>query len=539
MSREHPHLPRQRQPANLPSETSTNSFWHTEPSPLLTAHRSTRNLPQTADVVVIGSGMTGASVAHHLLATSHGADSTSGSKSGLNVVMLEAREACWGATGRNGGHCQPLLFESPHDPSIGHFELANFRALQTLIKEKDIDCEFVAQPGVRAIYSQHHLDEAESALGIMKHTAPELAQMMKLVTDKEGLAKYRIPTATGAVVTEVAARMWPYKFVSRILEDLLTATDLAGTFNLQTLTPVTALAQSQPTDDDPHHHQRTWTVTTPRGAITAHKVVLATNAYTSHLLPTFADLIVPCRGQMSALKPLPSLRGEGRLATSLGFLGDGLDDYLIQRPNERGGHLMFGGGRQHGPSIGVTDDSVLDRETARYLRTRLVQALGLPERRAERACVSCTNCQSDSQHCLLPPNTRTAEFTAAAEWSGIMGFSRDERPFVGPVPAHPGLYLSAGYTGHGMPNTWLCGKAVAVMVAKGFGSQDVEAVVDAASAATGLPMAYRLTEERVRKALLAEDVEALDWAEMERGAVAGRVEEVRGDVNDFLASLQR
>ena len=83
---------------------------------------------------------------------------------------------------------------------------------------------------------------------------------------------------------------------------------------------------------------------------------------------------------MSALHPLPDLQGESRLKTSFGFVGDGLDDYLIQRPNERGGHLMFGGGRQLGESLGVTDDSVVDAETAKYLRGKLVEALGLPVR---------------------------------------------------------------------------------------------------------------------------------------------------------------
>ncbi|KAK3075793.1 hypothetical protein LTR53_000618 [Teratosphaeriaceae sp. CCFEE 6253] len=485
MSRQHPALPRQHSAAGLPSEVSSHSFWHSQPSPLLTAHRSTRNLPQTADVVVIGSGITGASAAHHLLTSSKN-DTHS---SGLKVVMLEAREACWGATGRNGGHCQPLLFESPHDPSIGHFELRNFHALQDLIKEENIDCEFVAQPGVRSIYSQHHLDETIMALKTMEETAPELHAMMRLVTSKEDLARYRIPTAEGALVTTVAARMWPYKLVAHILSSLLTSTELSGSLNLQTLTPVTAVTPAE---------SNGWTVSTPRGPIQAQKVILATNAYTSHLLPSFADLIVPCRGQMSALEPLPSVSGDHRLKSSLGFLGDGLDDYLIQRPNERGGHLMFGGGRQHGPSIGVTDDSVVDPATAQYLRSRLVDALSLPEGKA-------------------------VEFKAAAEWSGIMGFSRDERPWVGPVPGvAPGLFVSAGYTGHGMPNTWLCGKAVALMVLKSSEyPADPEWAVEVAAGEVGLPASYRLTAERMVSATKIEGVEQKDWAEMERGRVGG------------------
>ena len=97
MARTIPDLPRLGQPAGLPTPNSSKSFWHSEPSPLLLGHRSTRDLPATADVVVIGSGITGASIARHLLKRdSKSPDETTKP----NVVMLEAREACWGATGR-------------------------------------------------------------------------------------------------------------------------------------------------------------------------------------------------------------------------------------------------------------------------------------------------------------------------------------------------------------------------------------------------------------------------------------------------------
>ncbi|KAK4561505.1 hypothetical protein LTR86_004823 [Recurvomyces mirabilis] len=491
MSRDHPTLPHQTSPAGLPTTESSSSFWHTSPSPLLLGHRSTRNLPETADIVVIGSGITGASIAHHLLTNNPTNDPSSngGKNRGPNVLMLEAREACWGATGRNGGHCQPLLIENPHDPSIGHFELKNFRTLQNLIKEKDIDCEFVEQPGVRGIYSLHHLREAEEALKRMETTAPELGAMMRIVRDKAELRKLRIPTAEGAVVTKVAARLWPYKFVARILEDLLTSTTLSGTFNLQTLTPALALLSPAQTGT------ASWTIKTERGDISANKVILATNAYTSHLLPLqFTNLILPCRGQMSALHPLPSLTGpSSRLKTSFGFLGDGLDDYLIQRPSERGGHLMFGGGRLEGGGIGETDDTVVDPDTARYLRTRLVGAFDLPEG---------LKWEEEGGKGEGEGQGKQVEFTAANEWSGIMAFSRDERPWVGAVPGYPGVFVSAGYTGHGMPNTWLCGKAVAMMaLAASQNEQDRETVVEAVRRETGLPASYLLTRERMERVL--------------------------------------
>ncbi|KAL7957460.1 hypothetical protein V8C34DRAFT_285672 [Trichoderma compactum] len=42
---------------------------------------------------------------------------------------------------------------------------------------------------------------------------------------------------------------------------------------------------------------------TSRGDTSARHVLLVTNAYTSHLLPQFADIIVPVKGQVSSLKP--------------------------------------------------------------------------------------------------------------------------------------------------------------------------------------------------------------------------------------------
>lgn len=78
--------------ASLPSPESTASFWHTEPSSFLLGHRTTPDLPNFADIVIVGSGITGASIARYLAEDKRA--------KGLKVVMLEAREACWGATGR-------------------------------------------------------------------------------------------------------------------------------------------------------------------------------------------------------------------------------------------------------------------------------------------------------------------------------------------------------------------------------------------------------------------------------------------------------
>lgn len=82
----------------LPLANPTESSWLIPPDPLR-HHRSSKSLPQEIfDVVIIGSGFSGTSVAWHLL---HDQDA-SPSHSKLKVLMLEARDVCSGATGRNG-----------------------------------------------------------------------------------------------------------------------------------------------------------------------------------------------------------------------------------------------------------------------------------------------------------------------------------------------------------------------------------------------------------------------------------------------------
>lgn len=75
-------------PAELPSLHPTESYWLRDLSEKLIGHCTTDELPSKADVVVIGSGITGTFAARELV------------NNGKNVLMLEAREACSGATGR-------------------------------------------------------------------------------------------------------------------------------------------------------------------------------------------------------------------------------------------------------------------------------------------------------------------------------------------------------------------------------------------------------------------------------------------------------
>lgn len=93
-------LQRLSSPPGLPVPNPTSSYWLDDPPfPELVDIQS--DLPETADVVIIGSGITGAAAARTVL----------GLAGSSRLVVLEARQLCSGATGRNGGHVKVVPYE--------------------------------------------------------------------------------------------------------------------------------------------------------------------------------------------------------------------------------------------------------------------------------------------------------------------------------------------------------------------------------------------------------------------------------------------
>lgn len=127
----------------LPVSNPGACFWQSEKHKLHD-HRSTEELPTQSDVVIIGAGYAGVSTAYHLVKESN--DSIK------SITILEARGACSGATGRNGGHLRPDLYG--HIPTyierggvqagaeVAEFEIAHIKALKKIVEEEKIDCDF-------------------------------------------------------------------------------------------------------------------------------------------------------------------------------------------------------------------------------------------------------------------------------------------------------------------------------------------------------------------------------------------------------------
>ena len=79
-----------------PVNDPTISFWQMPAHTF--AKQQSESLPEDADVVIIGSGIAAVSTGQHLLRQN----------AAVKIVMLEARSAISGATGRNGGHIKAV-----------------------------------------------------------------------------------------------------------------------------------------------------------------------------------------------------------------------------------------------------------------------------------------------------------------------------------------------------------------------------------------------------------------------------------------------
>lgn len=180
-------------PPSLPSVHPTISAWQEPPHPTIaTAQSST--LPNEVDIAIIGSGITGASVAYTLL------NGTSPETSSLRISVLEARNAVSGATGRNGGHLvsdSHILFAGVVE-SLGeeearrvlHFSEANIARLKALVSELDpVDREAVELRDVvmtSAILDEELVEFVKQSVEMVERLVPDRTMHCRMISKEEG-----------------------------------------------------------------------------------------------------------------------------------------------------------------------------------------------------------------------------------------------------------------------------------------------------------------------------------------------------------------
>lgn len=196
-----------------------------------------------------------------------------------DMVMLDARDLCGGATGRNGGQLRPHAYSrygawsSRFGPAgalalIEH-EMAHLPAFAAVMAAEGLADEVCLRYGdtfdaAMTPSAWAHLRQQYDAF-VRDHgrDGPVIRDIRLIEDPKEAEAFTQMKGALGAVV-HPAGQVWPYRFVHAMLRLVMAA----GKLNLQAHTPAIAVSERD--------EEGFVTVKTPRGDIRAKAVVHAT-----------------------------------------------------------------------------------------------------------------------------------------------------------------------------------------------------------------------------------------------------------------------
>ncbi|MEI4485762.1 FAD-binding oxidoreductase [Frigidibacter sp. MR17.14] len=229
----------------------------------------------TADVLVVGAGYLGMTTALNLAAE------------GLRVVLLEAGEPGFGASGRNTGFVVPALKKalSPEnvDATYGRARGERFNAMIggaghavfDAIRRHCIDCTPEQTGWMQPAHSRAALE------GCRRQAAEWAARGFSAVTvidADETRARTGMEGYHGALLVPSGGQVNPLAYARGLARACV-----AEGVRLYAQSPVTGLAREG----------RLWAATTPSGRVTAPRVLMTTNAMIGRLIPEVAASIIP------------------------------------------------------------------------------------------------------------------------------------------------------------------------------------------------------------------------------------------------------
>ena len=351
--------------------------------------------PDQVDVAVIGSGFTGLHAARTV------------ALAGATVAVLEAETIGWGASSRNGGMLNPGLKEAApglfrrygaeRGRRLWEWSMAAIDFAEQVIKEERIDCNF-SRSGqvVLAAKPQHLAAMREEVAWHARHLddhVPELVGPADL-DDEIGSTEY-----FGGLRDARAAGVQP----ARYAYGLAVAAARAGA-QLVEHAAVRSIRRQQ----------GRYELVTAQGVVSAREVLLATNGYTSNLIPTARRGIFTGGSYIITTEPLsPELQAAVSPRGRMFYDSKHFLNYFRVTPD---GRMLFGG--RHNLSA----DLALEH-SAMELRARMVQ--------------------------VFP---QLADIPISHSWTGRLGLTFDLVPHAGRLsdgPA-PGVFFAYGYGGHGV-----------------------------------------------------------------------------------------
>jgi glycine/D-amino acid oxidase-like deaminating enzyme len=446
---------------SLPTEDPCLSYWHRTTRAFAHLHENhDQDVPAATRYLIIGSGLSGSLTAWQLL---------DAGVPGEDIVVLEAREAVSGASGRNAGHVRPDAFRgfgayarvhgSDQAKKIIENERLVLELVDDFVKKHNVPCDFelsttfdVCLTPEFAQYEAESLEAYRQAGGDVSHVSfyggEEAAKRTKVAS---AVAAYEWP----------AGSSHPAKLAQWILSDMI-----ERGVRLWTHCPATDVR----THAGGHAPAR-WDVQTPRGTIAAENVVHCTNAYSSYLLPELSRFVTPNRAQAHSFVPTFSLSG-ANARTSTMSLRYSLHHFFsfIQRRGD--GTVIFGVSRGNPEWTDKTRQSIVSFDDTHYNKE-----------------VAAT---SEREYTKIFPgrdgNANRHGEGAEHYWSGIIAMTPDSVPMVGAIDGKPGQWICAGFNGHGMARIFTCAPGL------------VKLMMDQSWQETGLPECFQYSNDRLTRA---------------------------------------
>lgn len=266
-------------------DTFTRSLWYATAPPgprLEPLDGETR-----ADVAIVGAGILGLSTALHL------------AEAGASVVVVEAREPGYGASGRNGGFVVPAFPVLDPDAVRRRLGPENGEALARLVGESAelvfalicqhaIECDAVQAGWMSPTPLGRLVPRIESRVRQWQALGrPAQALDAAAISRMTGIAGYR-----AALFDPTGGHLNPLGYVRGLARAALAAgVRIHGDSPVLQVTPA-----------------RRWRVETARGSVTAEHVLVCTNAGAG-LAPAVARSVVPLNVYQAATVPLAQVGG--------------------------------------------------------------------------------------------------------------------------------------------------------------------------------------------------------------------------------------
>ena len=373
-------------PGLLTTDFKAVPYWHDRtPAPEL----GRPTLPERVDVVVIGAGYTGLCAA---IQTARG---------GRSTLVLDAADAGWGCSTRNGGQISTSVKPSFDELARKHGRKTAFRIIkeghnalawiEAFTAEEGIDCDF-AIPG--RFHAAHNPRQYERMTRAIKAQPEGLEVRAHAVSRAEQHHELGTDAYFGGVVFEQHASVDP----ARLHRGLLNRARLAGAV----VVPHCAVSTIS-------REGHRFSLTTAGGRVLARDVVIATNGYTGTATPWMRRRVIPIGSYVIATEPLPKEVMDRVMPTNR-IASDSRRVVHYYRPSPDRTRIVFGGR--------VTSGETTAERSGALLHRNLVAIF--PELAGTRISHS---------------------------WMGFVAYTFDTLAHVG---QHDGIYYAMGYCGSGV-----------------------------------------------------------------------------------------